>query len=38
MLAQEIKQGNRVKWNTPQGETYGKVKKKLTSSTQVGGQ
>ena len=27
-----------MKWNTPQGETYGKVKKKLTSTTEVGGQ
>ena len=37
-MAQDFKQGDRVKWNTPQGETYGKVKKKLTSSTEVGGQ
>ena len=37
-MAQEFRQGDRVKWNTPQGETYGKVKKKLTSSTEVGGQ
>jgi len=36
-VAQDFKQGDRVKWNTPQGETYGKVKKKLISSTQVGG-
>jgi hypothetical protein len=27
-----------VEWNTPQGKTRGKVKKKLTSSTEVGGQ
>jgi hypothetical protein len=26
-----------VKWNTQQGEIYGKVKKKLTSSTKIGG-
>ena len=38
MVAQDFKQGDRVKWNTPQGETYGKVKKRLTSSTEVGGQ
>lgn len=37
-MAQDFEQGDRVKWNTPQGETYGKVKKKLTSSTEVGGQ
>jgi hypothetical protein len=38
VVAQEFKQGDRVKWNTPQGETYGKVKKRLTSTTEVGGQ
>jgi hypothetical protein len=27
-----------VEWNTPQGKTRGSVKKKLTSSTEVGGQ
>jgi len=27
-----------VEWNTPQGKTRGKVKKKLTSSTEIGGQ
>jgi Hypervirulence associated proteins TUDOR domain len=37
-VAQEFTQGDRVKWNTPQDETYGKVKKKLTSTTEVGGQ
>ncbi len=37
-VAQDFKQGERVKWNTPQGETYGKVKKRLTSPTEVGGQ
>jgi hypothetical protein len=37
-MAQRFKQGDRVKWNTPQGETYGKVKKRLTSATEVGGQ
>jgi hypothetical protein len=34
----EFKQGDTVEWNTPQGKTRGKVKKKLTSSTEVGGQ
>jgi hypothetical protein len=37
-VAQEFKQGDRVEWNTPQGKTRGTVKKKLTSSTGVGGQ
>ncbi len=37
-MAQEFKQGDRVEWNTPQGKTRGTVKKKLTSSTEVGGQ
>jgi hypothetical protein len=37
-VAQEFTQGDQVEWNTPQGKTRGKVKKKLTSSTQVGGQ
>jgi Hypervirulence associated proteins TUDOR domain len=36
-VAQNFEQGDRVKWNTPQGETHGKVNKKLTSSTEVGG-
>ncbi len=37
-MAQEFKQGDKVEWNTPQGKTRGTVKKKLTSSTEVGGQ
>ena len=37
-MAQEFKQGDTVEWNTPQGKTWGKVKRKLTSSTEVGGQ
>lgn len=36
-MAQEFKQGDKVEWNTPQGKTQGKVKKKLTADTQVGG-
>ena len=36
-MAQEFKQDDRVEWNTPQGKTRGKVKKKLTADTQVGG-
>jgi hypothetical protein len=35
--AQEFRQGVAVEWNTPQGKTRGKVKKKLTSNTEVGG-
>jgi hypothetical protein len=37
-VAQEFKQGDKVEWTTPQGKTRGKVKKKLTSDTEVGGQ
>jgi hypothetical protein len=37
-VTQEFRQGETVEWNTPQGKTRGRVKKKLTSSTQVGGQ
>jgi hypothetical protein len=37
-VAQEFRQGDRVEWNTPQGKTRGTVKKKLTLSTEVGGQ
>jgi hypothetical protein len=37
-VAQDFKQGDAVEWNTPQGKTRGKVKKKLTSRTEVGGQ
>lgn len=37
-MAQDFRRGERVKWNTPQGETFGKVKKKLTTNTEVGGQ
>jgi hypothetical protein len=32
----EFKRGDRVTWNTPQGETTGTVKKKLTSDARVG--
>jgi hypothetical protein len=37
-VAQDFKEGDTVEWNTPQGETRGTVKKKLTSDTEVGGQ
>ena len=38
MSQEELKQGDEVEWNTPQGKTRGTVKKKLTSRTEVGGQ
>ncbi len=37
-MTQEFKQGDTVEWNTPQGKTRGKIKRKLTTSTEVGGQ
>ena len=37
-MTQEFEQGDTVEWNTPQGQTRGTVKKKLTSNTEVGGQ
>jgi hypothetical protein len=37
-VAKDFEQGDAVEWNTPQGKTRGRVKKKLTSSTEVGGQ
>ena len=33
----DFRQGDKVKWGTSQGETRGKVKKKLTSRTKVKG-
>ena len=37
-MTQEVRQGDKVEWNTPQGKTRGTLKKKLTSETEVGGQ
>ena len=37
-MAQDFKQGDPVEWNTPQGTTRGKIKKKLTFPTQAGRQ
>ena len=34
-MATSFQHGDRVKWNTPQGETSGKVLKRLTKSTHV---
>ena len=37
-MPQEFRQGDTVEWNTPQGKTRGRVRKKLTERTEVGGQ
>lgn len=34
-MAKDLKTGDRVKWNTSQGETTGKVVKKQTSRTKI---
>lgn len=36
-MAKELKKGDAVEWNTPQGKTTGKVKKKLTSPRKIKG-
>ena len=36
-MAKELKPGDRVQWNTPQGKTTGTVKKKLTSAKKIKG-
>ena len=36
-MAKQLKPGDRVQWNTPQGKTTGKVKKKLSSSKKIKG-
>jgi len=36
-MAQTLKKGDRVSWNTPQGKTTGKVEKKLTGATDIKG-
>ena len=33
----ELKKGDRVRWNTSQGETEGVIKKKLTEPTDING-
>jgi hypothetical protein len=35
-MAEEFSAGDRVSWNTPQGRTKGRVKRKLTSRTWIG--
>jgi Hypervirulence associated proteins TUDOR domain len=37
-VTQEVRQRDKVEWNTPQGKTRGTLKKKVTSDTEVGGQ
>jgi hypothetical protein len=34
-MPRQFKPGDRVQWNTPQGKTTGKVKKKLTSPKKI---
>jgi len=36
-MADKLKKGDKVEWNTSQGKTEGTVKKKLTSETDVKG-
>lgn len=34
-MADQLKAGDKVEWNSPQGKVQGKVKKKLTRPTQI---
>jgi len=36
-MAEKLKKGDHVKWNTSQGETEGEVVKKVTSPEKAGG-
>ncbi len=36
-MSEELKKGDKVKWNTAQGETTGEVEKKLTSPIDIKG-
>ena len=36
-MAKQLKQGDKVEWNTSQGKTQGTVEKKVTSSTKIKG-
>ena len=36
-MTNEFKAGDKVEWNSPQGTVQGKVKKKLTSPTEIKG-
>ena len=35
-MAGDLKKGDRVEWNTPQGKTEGEVKEKVTGERRVG--
>ena len=35
-MADDLKKGDKVEWNTPQGKTEGKVKEKVTEEKRVG--
>ena len=37
LMAKDLKKGDPVEWNTPQGKTTGKVKKKVTSFLKIKG-
>jgi hypothetical protein len=37
-MRKEPKAGDKVRWNTSQGPTHGRVKRRLTEDTKVGGQ
>lgn len=36
-MAKDLKSGDKVSWNTSQGETHGMVEEKVTSATKVKG-
>jgi hypothetical protein len=36
-MGKQFKKGDKVAWDTPQGETHGVVERKLTSETHVKG-
>jgi hypothetical protein len=36
-MADDLKKGDKVEWETSQGKTVGAIKKKLTSETQIKG-
>ena len=36
-MAETLKTGDKVAWNTSQGETHGEVEKKQTTATQIKG-
>ena len=36
-MAKKLKPGDKVRWNTSQGETEGEVKERVTEETRVGG-